>query len=253
MVFDIFVGYFSNPISWVFIGIFLGLGVLIGVFLRPFVGNQVIKFSPDNHTFRDFNIDEETAISIYCDKVKGIPPQRFFKTNPGYTGIVGRFLKKPITRYLGMEGTAYTWELQNGEWIELGTLANAVRTLWGEEFWGTVPENQQELLETSKINVTVELDKSPLTPEGMRSISEEDIQSEEDRKAAETFWQERQHAQRGFYINMLLAGGTGFAVCSALVLLGLIKAPAETVTVVQQTANSTAAMMKTALRMILRI
>jgi len=247
-LFDIFVGFFANPVSWIFLGIFTGLGLLIGLFLRPWVGNKVLKFIPSEHRFIEMGIEEETSISIECKKEKHMPPQRFFKLSPGFTGIVGRFLKKPITQYLGMEGTAYTWKIDAGSWHKMGTLGDAVRSVWGEDFWATIPERQKEYLTESRIEVTVGLDKAPLTPEGHRSISEEDIKQEEDRKAAETFWEERQKAQRGFYINIILAAGTGFAVCAALVLLGVIKTPStETVRVVQQTANQTAVILKSVL------
>lgn len=222
---DIFVGYFSNPLSWVFLGIFLLLGILVGVFLRPFVGNQVQKFIPADHRFIDLSIDEETAISVQCKKVKGMPIQRFFKLHSGFTGIVGRFLKKPITRYLGIEGTAYTWEIEAGRWKKLGSLADAVRVVWGERFWGSVPDKQKEKLTESRIQVTVGLDEAPLTPAGMRSISEEDIKSEEDRRASKVFWEEHKSQQKGFYINLILAGGTGFAICAFLVLMGIIRLP----------------------------
>jgi len=224
-ILDIFVEYFANPLTWVFMGVFILSGVLVGLFLRPWMGNMVIKFIPGSHRFLDLAIDEETSVSVQCKKVKGIPIQRFFKLHPGFTGIVGRFIKKPITRYLGIEGTAYTWKVKAGSWEKLGTLQEAVRTVWGEDFYDTVPERQRKTLEESRIQITVGLDESPLTPEGMRSISEEDIKQEEDRQAAKTLWEENKTAQKGFYVNLLLAGGTGFGVALALVMLGIIRMP----------------------------
>lgn len=233
--------YFGNPLSWVFLGLFLILGVLLGVFLRPWMGNQVQKFIPADHRFIDLDIDEETAVSVQCKKKKGMPLQRFFKLHPGFTGIVGRFLKKPITRYLGIEGTAYTWQIENGRWKKLGGLQDAVRTLWGEDFYATVPERQKDLLEESRIQVTVGLDEAPLSPAGMRTISEEDIKSEEDRRASKVFWEEHKSQQRGFYINMILAAGTGFGIALALQLLGILDvAPTVVQQPAQQAVNATA-------------
>jgi hypothetical protein len=231
---DIFVAYFSNPLTWVFMGVFVIAGVIIGLLLRPWMGNQVIKFIPGAHRFIDLGIDEETAISVQCKKVKGMPIQRFFKLHPGFTGIVGRIIKKPITRYLGIEGTAYTWSLKSGKWEKLGTLGEGLRTIWGEDFYGTIPQTMRDKIEESKIQVTIGLDESPLTPEGMRSISEEDIKQEEDRRAAQTLWQEHQSAQKGFYINLLLAGGTGFGAALFLVMLGVIRMPVITQTTTPQ-------------------
>lgn len=224
-ILDLFFQYFSNPITWVFTGLFLFIGLLIGLFLRPWLGNQVIKFIPGDHRFIDLSIDEETSVSVQCKKVKGMPIQRFFKLHPGFTGIVGRIIKKPITRYLGIEGTAYTWQIASGRWEKLGTLAQALQTIWGEDFWDTVPQNQKNLLEASRIQVTVGLDEAPLTPENMRSISEEDIKQEEDRQASKTFWQEHGAQMKGFFINIFLAGGTGFGLALLLVLLGILRLP----------------------------
>lgn len=249
---DIFVGFFTDPLSIVMMGIAVGMGVLVGLFLRPWVGNQVIKISPHNHTFLDLGIEEETSISIECEKTKGMPPQRFFKLHPGFTGIVGKFLKKPITRYFGMEGTAYTWRIDQGSWHKLGTLAAAVRSVWGEDFYRTVPDNQKDLLEKSKINVTVGLEKAPLTPAGMRSISEEDIKQEEDRKASQTFWEEHAGAVKGWIVNMILAGGTGFGIALALQILGILDIspmvqPVNPAPAVNQTVTAAANMLRSML------
>jgi len=245
---DIFIQYFANPITWVFAGIFIFSGLLLGLFLRPWMGNQVMKFIPSDHRFIDLKIEEETAISVQCKKVKGMPIQRFFKLHPGFTGIVGRFLKKAITRYIGIEGTAYTWKMESGRWKKLGSLADATKTVWGEDFWITVPETQKEKLEESRIQVTVGLDKAPLTPAGMRSISEEDIKQEEDRQASKTFWSEHGSQMRGYFINLILAGGTGFAVCAALVLLGIIKIPTPEPQQVQQAASNAAGILRSVFR-----
>ncbi len=217
-------------------GLFIMLGLLIGVFLRPMIGNQVLKFLPKDHRFIDLSIDEETAVSVQCKKIKGMPIQRFFKLEPGFTGIVGRFLKKPITRYLGIEGTAYTWKIESGIWKKLGSLANAVRAEWGEEFYLSIPEKQKKVLEESRIQVTVKLDESPLTPPGMRSISEEDIKQEEDRQASKTFWEEHGSQMKTLFINIILAALGGFGIACLLVMLGILKTP---VVVVETPQNAT--------------
>lgn len=208
--------------SWVFLGIFLIIGIVVGVFLKPFVGNHVIKFIPGDHRFIDYDIEEETAVSISCKKKKGYPKQRFFKYHPGFTGIMGKFIKKPVTRFLGIEGTAYTWEMKNGEYVDAGSFQDVLRAIWGEDFWDYVPEEQKNLLEDKKIKVTIGLDESPLTPEGYRPISEEDIKQEEDRVASRTFWSEHGAQIRGYLINLFLAGGTGFGIALALQILGIL-------------------------------
>ncbi len=217
----------GNIFNWILIIISVLVGILLGIFLRPLVGNSIMKVIPSENRFVDFDIEEETAISIYCKGKKGFPPHRFIKCWPGYIGVVGRFLKKPITRFFGREGTAYTWHIKNNLEIKIGSLAKAVKHLWGEDFYDTIPEKQREDLEASKISVTVKLDsEDALTPAGMRVVSEENIKQDEDIQASKTFWKGKKLTDRGALINLILGIGTGFGICATLVLLGVFRAPA---------------------------
>lgn len=228
VVLNIFMDTFGNILTDVMFGVFILIGILLGVFLRPLVGNRVLKMDPSDHRFWELNIAEESAITLECQETKGIPLQRFFKHHPGFTGIVGRFLKKPVTMFLGRTGTAYTWRLESGIEKKLGSLADALKTLWGEDFYGTIPETRRTELEKSEVGVTVGLATDPLTPTGMKEVSEENIKQEEDRVASRTFWKERGAKDRGMYVNIILAAGLGFGVCAALVLLGIFKSPGST-------------------------
>jgi hypothetical protein len=228
---DPFVATFGNLLTDVMFGVFILVGILLGIFLRPMMGNRVLKLDPSTHRFLEYNIREESAISIECEEKKGTPPQKFFKHHPGFTGIVGRFMKKNVTLFLGRQGTAYTWKLEAGKWVKLGKLSKAIQTLWGQAFYETIPDRQKELLEKSTIEVTVGISEDPLTPKGMKSISEEDIHKEEDRAASKTFWKERGAKDRGMFINIFLAAGVGFAICASLFLLGIFKIPAVPVVI----------------------
>jgi hypothetical protein len=223
--FDPFVATFGNILTDVFFLVFILIGILLGIFLRPMVGNRILKLDPSTHRFHELDIREESAISIECQDKKGMPPQKFFKHHPGFTGIVGRFMKKNVTLFLGRTGTAYTWRLESGSWKKLGGLAEAIQTVWGAAFYDSVPDKQKMQLEESEIQVTVGLSEDPLTPEGYKEISEEDIHKEEDRAAARTFWKERDAKNKSLYINIILAAGLGFGICAALFLLGIFKTP----------------------------
>lgn len=207
--------------------IFLLIGLLGGIFLRPWFGNQVVKLIEREFRFVDLDIEEESAVSIECKDKKGMPAQRFFKYRPGYTGIVGKFLKKPVTRFFGREGTAYTWKVENTKEIKLdpGNLAGAIRTVWGEEFYSSVPEKQKKLLDESKIGITVQLEQGALTPETFHPISEEDIKTEEDRKASETFWEGKKTLVKGQWIQWVFIFVAGFGVACALMIIGILRIP----------------------------
>ena len=192
--------------------LFALIGLFIGLIVKPKAKNQVMKVLPRDKRFIDFNISEENAFSVECEPQKGFPPQRFIKLRPGFSGSVGRFLKKAITRFIGKEGTAYTWRAES-EKVDIGSLADALKGLWGQKFYEKIPEEKRIELEESKINVTVDLAEEDLTPKGMKTVSEEDLQREEDRKAAETWWKGKKEADKGQWIQWIpwLFAGIGAA------------------------------------------
>jgi hypothetical protein len=187
--------------------LFIVVGVFLGLVLKPRAKNQVMKLIPRDKRFIDFNVSQENAFSLECESEKGFPPQRFIKHAPGFTGKLGRVLKRTVTRYLGREGTAFTSQVIAGK-IIIGSLAKTIRGLWGEEFYFTVPEEQRIQLEESKINVTVELDKT-MTPEGYKAASEEDIKQEQDRAAAETWWKGKKMAEKTGFMQVIFIFGAG--------------------------------------------
>lgn len=214
---DFFVNFFTDIFNLVMILLFALIGVFIGLVFRPKAKDQVMKIIPRDRRFQDFNVAQENAFSVECENVKGFPPQRFVKLRPGFTGKVGRFIKKAITRYIGIEGTAYTQLIESGK-KELGTLADALRGLWGLKFYNTVPEDKRRELEESKINVIVEINPE-FNPEDFPEISEEDIFDEEDRKGAETYWQGKKQSEKGEWtkqIWLLVAGAGILAIASKL-------------------------------------
>lgn len=240
---SIFLDIFGNLVFDIMLIIFLLIGLLGGIFLRPWFGNQVVKLIEREFRFVDLDIDEESAVSIECKNKKGMPPQRFFKHRPGYTGIVGKFLKKPVTRFFGREGTAYTWSIEGGQEIKLGsgTLAGAVETVWGSEFYNAVPAKQKKLLEESEIGVTVQLEGGPLTPERFHPVSEEDIKAEEDRKASETFWEGKKTLVKGQWIQWFFIFVAGFGVAAVLQIIGILRIPSGATTTTPPPGNQTAA------------
>jgi hypothetical protein len=129
----------------------------------------------------ELNIDAEDAVSL---ETKSNPPLRFFKYGRSYE-FYGR-LGRTFTRFLGKEGTAYTWRLQGFTKIKTDnpgkeemqkidvtfpTLEDAVKYRWGQEFYATVPEERQMELRDDKILLTVNLEPG-IVPEGYEPITE---------------------------------------------------------------------------------
>lgn len=241
--------------------IFLLVGIIVGVLLRPWFGNEVIKLIPREHRFVDLGIEEETACSITCKNKKGMPPQRFYKHQPGYTGIVGMILKKPITRFFGKEGTAYTWSIGTDSKPIKVPIVEALKVMLSKEFYDQIPLKQQEILNNSKLDIIVDIDEG-LTPNDedntpYRSISEEDIKREEDREAAKTFWKGKTSAERTQIISLLITGIAGFGIACALEILGILRISTPPPVVIYPPSNSTAttafSIVVTAVRLLLGV
>jgi hypothetical protein len=220
-VFGIFLDVFGNIIFDILLVIFMLVGVILGLLFRPRIGNMVLKLLVKEHRFYELPIEEETAVSVECSPQKGLPAHRFLKYAPGYNGVVGKFVRRMRTLFLGKEGTAYTWHLEGDKKVE-STLTATLLTLWGKKFYDLIPDEQKQKVEEAKINVTVDLE-SGLTPEGYRPITEEDIHTEEDRKAAETFWEGKKRLDSGQWLKIILPGLAGFGLAFVvLVLFGKI-------------------------------
>lgn len=97
-------------------------------------------------------------------------------------------------------------------------LPQAIQTLWGKEFYDSIPEPQKGLLDESRLGVTIDLQESS-TPWGFRSISEEDLKTEEDRKASKTFWKAQEDAEKREKMDIIMYLGTGALIMLVISIL----------------------------------
>lgn len=249
-------GFFLSP---------TGLGVVALVVVCIFIVFMLKRMKPSREVMylreRDrrgqrFGINEETAISLVCRLKRGID-KRFFKWAGSYVFNEGG---KMITRFLGKEGTAYTYKpkqpegkvgnpgeipstkLENvqclhcGEVFEtelpvvkmgqigerLGSLGNALKNVWGDEFYNEVPEERRKEVEDSKILVTVDLEPG-LTPPGYSPVSEEDINEEQDREAAKIFGKGLGATTKQQLYQGMLWMALGIAITFILYNIGIFK------------------------------
>lgn len=206
------------------------IGILVGLIFRPKGGNRVIKFLPNDKRFINFDIAKEYAFSVRCKLKKGYPVQRFIKLSSGWSGYVGSFLKKSATLFLGVQGTAFSYPLKTGKVTkdhagELLTIDKVLSAAWGSEFYNTIPQKQRDVIKNGKINVTVDLGDPPNTSDlGKKKVmSEEDLKTEEDKAASETFWLGRKIIEKGAWVKDIFILGTGIGIALALQILGILK------------------------------
>jgi len=119
-------------------------------------------------------ITRETDRSIVCGRTN--PIHRFIKVGPGYVFNEGG---KAVTRFWGIEGTAYTGVLAGDKPVKL-TIPEYLRMVWGKRFYESVPPKQREALEKDKMGVIIE--PVPIQEEkyGFPTLTSEDIDDEAD-------------------------------------------------------------------------
>lgn len=111
---EIFLNYFTNPINIAFTGMFIAVGVLVGYVYQPSPKNQVLYCREKDGRGEQYDIQNEDAISLVT---KTNPALRFFKYGKSYVFTISRKLGKArkVARFIGKEGTAYTWRLMGFE------------------------------------------------------------------------------------------------------------------------------------------
>jgi len=132
---------------------------LIGGYLfielyKKMPSKEVLLLRPRDMRGLHVPVTKETDIGLTCKKVKGVP-RAFLKAGPAWTFAKGG---KITTRFLGIEGTAYTAVVKSGKKI-ISTLAETVHLLWGDDFYSKIPKKQKDQIEKTKWGVTVEVEK----------------------------------------------------------------------------------------------
>jgi len=169
--------FLLNPLILflVSIPVFLFTGIILGTYLSKPRQNRVLKLSPESGRGINFAVDSEDTVNLYCKPVGNIDPHRFVRLNAAYTIIQKGFMKiNSYALWLGRQGTAYTFRLLD-ETVKL-TLKQTVHSIFGDKYYNQIPKEMREQIEKGDIGVTVEFPKVPLTPEGMESLSESDIE-----------------------------------------------------------------------------
>lgn len=205
---------------------FLVAGVLLGVLFQPSPSNQVLYFRERDGRGEEYNISDEDPISI---TTRTNPPLRFFKYGRSYVFTIRRKLgrAKKIARFIGKEGTAYTWRLLGFEEkaknlnLKFPTLEDAVKLVWGKHFYNTVPEKQKAKLREGKVNVLVDLEPG-LTPEEYTPIDEKTVKKKANEDMASLIAAGVKQIVKKSVIDVLPWLGSGIAIGLGLVAIGLL-------------------------------
>jgi len=126
---------------------------------------QVLLLRPRDKRGIEVPIERESDTIIECKDIDGVA-RRFVKAGGAWTFTIGRRI---VTRFLALEGTAYTAILKNKNKVEV-PIYEALQGLWGKKFYNEIPKNKRTALEKSRWGLTVEVEPIPLD-EKMKAIS----------------------------------------------------------------------------------
>jgi len=127
--------------SWI---IYIAVPVLVvGLFLymkfyrTTGLKREVMLLRPNDNRFTDLPVERETDEGVYCGKVDGIQ-YRFYKTGPGWTG--------KIVRFLGVEGTPLISYIKSRKSVTT-TVEKFLRFKWGDKSYDKLPNALRKPLE----------------------------------------------------------------------------------------------------------
>lgn len=158
----------------------LFIGLLIGVHFSQPRKNRVLALNPETGRGVEYEIDGEDNVNVYCPPVGNTPPQRFIKRQDAFNIIrKGAFKIQTYALWLAMQGSAYTRSMEGNENEEV-PFRDAVKNVLGKELYRQIPNNKKDgfvkdRLEESALNVTVKFPNAKVTPDGLPSISSDDM------------------------------------------------------------------------------
>ena len=131
--------------------------ILIPVIYFKFINTgeqkrEVMLLRPNDGRFATLPIIRETDKGLYCKKHDGIQ-YRFYKTGPGWT--------EQIVRFLGVEGTPLVAYIKKGNEVTT-TVSEFLRFVWGDKPYDKLPDDLRKPIEKGTgVIVTVD----PIIPD----------------------------------------------------------------------------------------
>jgi len=198
-------------------------GIIGGNLLSQPRKNRVLKVDPQSHRGVELEIQSEDSINVYCNPVGKMPPQKFIKLLEPFSIIRKGWLRlQNYALWIGRFGTAYVHKFDDSD-VKV-SFKQAVNNVFGNKYYKQIPQAIKNKIESGKLGVIVEFPKSPLTPKGedgkdLPSISESDINRDNDQRAMGNLWEEYNKERKRGYLNMIMFIGTGIGIGIAIGLI----------------------------------
>lgn len=207
-------GSFSGILALVIVGAALVLVIRFVARAKP--SREVLFLRPRDRRGERLTITKETDISIACERSN--PIHRFIKLGAGYTFREGG---KMLTRFWGIEGTAYTGVLQDVPNQHM-SLSAFLRELWGTKVYDNMPSVQKTAVEEDKIGVTIA--PVPIVEEewGLPTLTSDDVNDEGDSIVLERISNVMKPSGKRELYQMMIGAGLGFGAAAILLRMGMM-------------------------------
>ncbi len=143
------------------------------IFIKP--SKKVLLLRPRDRRGKSLSVSQETDLGLVCKASKGVT-HRFIKVGPSWVFHEGG---RMITRFIGLEGTAYT-ALAKGNEIVNVSVKEFLEFLWGPEFYSAIPKTQRDKVEEDVQGITIKVQAIDEDEVGLPTLTADDINDEND-------------------------------------------------------------------------
>jgi len=207
--------FFNNPfVFWGTIALLLVAVSIIAIYWRFRPTKEVLSIDESDNTGKQLKIIKETSPTIYCEENR-----RFHRFKRAINFNVHG---KHITRFLSKRGTAYTKSLEGGKEIKIGSIYDALETIWGADLLNKLKDEYLKPLKSSIIWVTVQLEET-ITPTGYAPMKDEDIRKQADENMAGLIGRKVGKQLTKDYLMIIMSMIAGMAILFFIKFLGILK------------------------------
>ena len=167
--------------AWIVIVLFGGGAILYVQTRLPI--KEVLHLRFRDMRGAQLRIDVETDLGVVCKKVKGVT-NRYIKRGSSFVFNIGG---RMVTRFIGVEGTAYTAYAVSGDDITDVSIPQYLQFVWSPEWYATIPQKQRSMIETDVIGMTITPKKVNTKDEELPALTTNEINDEDDARMLQKF------------------------------------------------------------------
>ncbi len=195
----------------------LALAAILYVLIFSKPSKKVLLLRPRDRRGKSLTVVQETDLGLVCKPVKKVT-HRFIKVGPSW---VFHEAGRMVTRFLGLEGTAYTGVVKGDEIVNI-SLREFLIFLWDENFYDAIPKLQRDKVETDVIGVTIKVLAIDEEERGLATLTADDINDENDNIVLSKIAEPQKASTSQTIMNNLIWLALGAATMFFVVTKGLV-------------------------------